>query len=125
MESKARARLVSELQSFGRVRHFEYQLKTHTGRVIVVVENSRLVTAIDGRPLYFEGTIADITQRKAAERALFNEKERAQVTLQSIGDAVVTTDASGNDRVSESGCGATRVGSRERLRACRSSPSSR
>ena len=96
VDPKARARLVSELQSFGRVRHFEYQLKTHTGRVIVVVENSRLVTATDGRPLYFEGTIADITQRKAAERALFNEKERAQVTLQSIGDAVVTTDASGN-----------------------------
>jgi diguanylate cyclase (GGDEF)-like protein/PAS domain S-box-containing protein len=46
--------------------------------------------------LYFEGTITDITQRKAAERALFNEKERAQVTLQSIGDAVVTTDARGN-----------------------------
>jgi diguanylate cyclase (GGDEF)-like protein/PAS domain S-box-containing protein len=45
--------------------------------------------------LYFEGTITDVSERKAAERALFNEKERAQVTLQSIGDAVVTTDASG------------------------------
>jgi diguanylate cyclase (GGDEF)-like protein/PAS domain S-box-containing protein len=64
--------------------------------VIVVIENSRVVTATDGRALYFEGTITDITQRKAAERALFNEKERAQVTLQSIGDAVVTTDARGN-----------------------------
>ena len=54
------------------------------------------MTAGDGRPLYFEGTITDITQRKGAERALFNEKERAQVTLQSIGDAVVTADARGN-----------------------------
>ena len=36
-----------------------------------------------------------MTERKAAERALFNEKERAQVTLKSIGDAVVTTDAVG------------------------------
>jgi diguanylate cyclase (GGDEF)-like protein/PAS domain S-box-containing protein len=61
-----------------------------------VIENSRLVVSGDGQPLYFEGTITDITQRKAAERALFNEKERAQVTLQSIGDAVVTTDARGN-----------------------------
>ena len=64
--------------------------------MIVVIENSRLVTAAAGRPLYFEGTITDITQRKAAERALFNEKERAQVTLQSIGDAVVTADEHGN-----------------------------
>jgi diguanylate cyclase (GGDEF)-like protein/PAS domain S-box-containing protein len=96
VDARERARLVSELIAYGRVRHFEYRLKTRTGRVIIVIENSRLVTATDGRPLYFEGTITDITQRKAAERALFNEKERAQVTLQSIGDAVVTTDARGN-----------------------------
>ena len=96
VDPKERARLVSELTAYGRVRHFEYQLRTRSGRVIIVLENSRLVTAGDGRPLYFEGTITDITQRKAAERALFNEKERAQVTLQSIGDAVVTTDAHGN-----------------------------
>ena len=34
--------------------------------------------------------------RKAAEDALFLEKERAQVTLNSIGDAVISTDISGN-----------------------------
>jgi diguanylate cyclase (GGDEF)-like protein/PAS domain S-box-containing protein len=96
VDPKERARLLSELKTYGRVRHFEYQLRARNGRVIVVIENSRVVTATDGRALYFEGTITDITQRKAAERALFNEKERAQVTLQSIGDAVVTTDARGN-----------------------------
>jgi diguanylate cyclase (GGDEF)-like protein/PAS domain S-box-containing protein len=48
-------------------------------------------------------TVEDITERKsaeavlrAAEEALFEEKERAQVTLNSIGDAVVTTDLLGN-----------------------------
>jgi diguanylate cyclase (GGDEF)-like protein/PAS domain S-box-containing protein len=49
-----------------------------------------------GSALYCEGTVTDVTQRKAAERALYEEKERAEVTLKSIGDAVVTTDASGN-----------------------------
>ena len=33
---------------------------------------------------------------RAAEEALFEEKERAQVTLNSIGDAVLTTDLQGN-----------------------------
>jgi diguanylate cyclase (GGDEF)-like protein/PAS domain S-box-containing protein len=37
----------------------------------------------------------DITERKRAETALFEEKELAQVTLASIGDAVITTDALG------------------------------
>jgi diguanylate cyclase (GGDEF)-like protein/PAS domain S-box-containing protein len=34
--------------------------------------------------------------RKAAEEALFLEKERAQVTLNSLGDGVISTDISGN-----------------------------
>ncbi|MBS1208147.1 MAG: response regulator receiver modulated diguanylate cyclase/phosphodiesterase with sensor(s) [Proteobacteria bacterium] len=47
-------------------------------------------------------TVEDISERKAAERdlrlsedALFYEKERAEVTLNSIGDAVLTTDLAG------------------------------
>ena len=35
-------------------------------------------------------------ERKIMEEALFVEKERAQVTLNSIGDAVISTDVSGN-----------------------------
>ena len=48
-------------------------------------------------------TVEDITARKlaesvlhAAEEALFEEKERAQVTLNSIGDVVLTADLAGN-----------------------------
>lgn len=39
---------------------------------------------------------ADVTLRKQAEEAVWLEKERAQVTLQSIGDAVITTDVFGS-----------------------------
>jgi diguanylate cyclase (GGDEF)-like protein/PAS domain S-box-containing protein len=37
-----------------------------------------------------------VVARKAAEDALFLEKERAQITLNSIGDAVISTDILGN-----------------------------
>lgn len=37
----------------------------------------------------------DITERQQAEERLFEEKERAQVTLHSIGDGVITTDPRG------------------------------
>lgn len=37
----------------------------------------------------------DISERKQAQDSLFEEKERAQVTLRSIGEAVITTDARG------------------------------
>jgi len=39
--------------------------------------------------------VTDITERKRMEEALFDEKERMRLTLKSIGDAVVCTDAQG------------------------------
>lgn len=52
---------------------------------------------LDGlQPRGYVQTVEDITERKAAEDALFEEKERAQVTLNSIGDAVLTTNLPGN-----------------------------
>ena len=39
--------------------------------------------------------IRNMAERKTAEEALFTEKERAQVTLNSIGDAVLCTDTNG------------------------------
>jgi len=41
-------------------------------------------------------SLHDVTRRKVAETRIFEEKERAQVTLQSIGDGVITTDAEGH-----------------------------
>ena len=44
----------------------------------------------------FTGLVRDITQRKIIDTTLFNERERALVTLHSITDAVITTDNIGN-----------------------------
>src|SRR6204780_3986406 len=49
---------------------------------------------IDARGLV--RALRNAVERKAMDEALFAEKERAQVTLNSIGDAVVCTDMSGN-----------------------------
>ncbi len=45
---------------------------------------------------YHQAIIRDITNRKKAESALANEKERLAVTLRSIGDGVITTGINGN-----------------------------
>jgi len=45
--------------------------------------------------LGFIGIVRDVTERIEAQRALAESRERAQVTLESIGDAVITTDTQG------------------------------
>src|ERR1700746_2084895 len=70
-------------------------MRRRDGQQVVVLENARAVRDPAGSITGYEGTIANITDRKRAEQAIFAEKERAQVTLQSIGDAVISTDAEG------------------------------
>lgn len=91
-----RERVFARLEAEGIVKNFEYRLHRKDGSRIVVLENSRAIYDDDGNIIAHEGTITDITDRKHAETRIFEEKERAQVTLQSIGDGVITTDADGN-----------------------------
>ncbi len=48
-----------------------------------------------GKVLRWFGTSTDITESKLLEAALFEERERAQITLKSIGDAVACADSMG------------------------------
>jgi len=86
---------VRRVESAGELRNEEYVLRRKDGSMLVVVDNCRVVRDKHGRVSGYEGTLTDITERKKAETAVFQAKERAQVTLQSIGDAVITTDSTG------------------------------
>jgi diguanylate cyclase (GGDEF)-like protein/PAS domain S-box-containing protein len=57
-----------------------------------------LVLLLGGAALLIGGFVAWIVRRAStqAEARLFREKERAQVTLHSIGEGVITTDSQGN-----------------------------
>jgi diguanylate cyclase (GGDEF)-like protein/PAS domain S-box-containing protein len=83
------------VESEGEIRNAEFAMRTRDGQQVVILENARAVRDSGDRIVGYEGTIANITERKRAEQAIFAEKERAQVTLQSIGDAVISTDAEG------------------------------
>jgi diguanylate cyclase (GGDEF)-like protein/PAS domain S-box-containing protein len=91
----ARDRVLDVLHREGTVRSAEYELRRRDGGVITVIENARVLWAPDGTVVGYEGTLADISTRKRAEVQLYEAKEKAQVTLQSIGDAVLTADADG------------------------------
>jgi diguanylate cyclase (GGDEF)-like protein/PAS domain S-box-containing protein len=90
-----RETFMRRVESEGELRNEEYVMRRKDGSMVVVMDSSRAVRDSQGRVSGYEGTLADITERKKAETAVFQAKERAQVTLQSIGDAVITTDSEG------------------------------
>ncbi|MBV9698222.1 MAG: PAS domain S-box protein [Gammaproteobacteria bacterium] len=90
-----RAEFCRQVDSQGAIRDAEFCMRRRDGEQLVVLENARPMLDGAGRHVGYEGTIVNITERKRAEQAIFAEKERAQVTLQSIGDAVISTDAEG------------------------------
>lgn len=57
-------------ESNGSLAGFEYQAKRKDGSTIWVSENARTIRDANGKPLYYEGMIEDISRRKLAEEAL-------------------------------------------------------
>ena len=68
------------------------------GHSIPVAMTGAATRDAQGQIVCIRWLIQNITERKRFEKALFEEKELAQVTLQSIGDAVITTNAQGQVR---------------------------
>ena len=73
----------------------DYRILKADGEVRWVYDYSIPVRDEGGHITHYAGYLLDITDRKQAEYELQQEKERAQITLQSIGDAVITTDVNG------------------------------
>lgn len=73
-DPRERLRYERDLETFGFVRNHETTIQRQDGQIIWVSENARAVKNDDGRMLYYEGSIEDVTQRKLAERALQEAK---------------------------------------------------
>ncbi len=83
--------LLTQLKD-GPVDNFTTQFKCQNGTIWVQI-SAHIVHGQDGG--FVEGNILNITKRRKAERALEAEKELLLVTLRSIGDGVISTDAQG------------------------------
>jgi diguanylate cyclase (GGDEF)-like protein/PAS domain S-box-containing protein len=75
-------------ESVHRLKHTDGEWRWVVGRACARVDDQ-------GRLRRLIGVELDITERKLYEEALFREKESAQITLQSIGDGVITCDEHG------------------------------
>jgi sigma-B regulation protein RsbU (phosphoserine phosphatase) len=75
--SDRRKQFISLMETAGKVSGFESQVYRRDGSIIWISENARVVRDEQGKVVYYEGTVEDITQRKEAEEAL--AKANAQI----------------------------------------------
>lgn len=75
-DAEQRQRWRTQLENEGIVRSFEVQFHRKDGHVIWTRESTRAVLDEEGRVLYYEGSLEDITDRKWAEDALLKAQEQ-------------------------------------------------
>lgn len=74
---------------------FDFRVQHPDGQVRYVYARATVFRDADGRAVRVLGANYDVTERKLMERELAEKHELLRVTLHSIGDAVITTDAHG------------------------------
>ena len=69
------------LEAQGQVIGIEYQVYKYSGEIIWIAESARAVRDANGKAIYYEGILEDITQRKIKELALQREIEELQTEI--------------------------------------------
>ena len=94
--ARVQMRMREHLEGKGALFESVHRMKHQSGDWRWMKSRAKGIVDDNGRLIRLLGVEVDITERKLYEDALFREKESAQITLQSIGDGVITTDAKCN-----------------------------
>lgn len=72
----SREKFKEKIEREGKIKGLETSLKRKDGSIVYIRESAVLVKDDFGNPLYYDGTIEDITERKLAEKALKESEGR-------------------------------------------------
>jgi len=89
-EPSRRAEFIRLVRRDGSVADFESQVRRKDGQTIWISETARAVCGPDGKVIYYEGTVQDITERKRAHEALEIRVKERTADLARANDALVT-----------------------------------
>ncbi len=92
------SRALSERESPPAAFELEFRVAAKSGEIRFVRLNARRLRGPAGQHDGYVGTVEDISERRAMERALTENHELLRVTMESIGEAVITTDIHGRVR---------------------------
>ena len=85
-------RWLNSIEQDGSIKNFECLMRRRDGSVFWVNDNARGVIDPVGQTHYFQGSMEDVTERKYADEALRESKERYRLLYEYAGNAIFTYD---------------------------------
>ncbi|MDY6780956.1 MAG: adenylate/guanylate cyclase domain-containing protein [Cyanobacteriota bacterium] len=92
VDASDRHKFIELMEHAGIISNLEYRIYRRDGNIMWVSENARAVKDEDGRLLYSEGTIEDITRRKEIEAQLRQQRQYLRLVLDNIPQQVFWKD---------------------------------
>lgn len=94
VEPADRRRWKDQMDRSGVVRAFDFQIRRPNGETIWVRDTARAIRDVEGRILYYEGLLEDITEQKRMSEALREREEYSRGIFESapVGMAVMSLD---------------------------------
>lgn len=82
VEADRRAEFVRQIRTEGSVSDFESEIQRRDGKIVWISEFARIVKDENGAPLYFEGSVIDISAHKKAELTLKKNQEEFRLLVE-------------------------------------------
>ena len=90
--SYPRLQFIKRVEEEGEIRGLESAWKRRDGTTIFVRESSRAMRDSEGRVLYYEGTVEDVTERKRAEQAVEESERRFRAIFETAQEVIFLKD---------------------------------
>jgi PAS domain S-box-containing protein len=85
-----------QVEREGEAKGFESAWERRDGSVVLVRESARAVRAGDGRVLYYDGIVEDVTERRRAEEALKESETRFRAVFENAASGIALVDMHGH-----------------------------
>ena len=90
--SYSRLQFMERIEKEDEIKGLEAAWKRRDGTIIYVRESVKAIRDRDGRTLYYEGTVEDITERKRAEQVLEESERRFRTIIETAQEAIFLKD---------------------------------